>query len=430
MNSQTDAENRVRAWPTAGLILALALGVAGCVLFYFNGRTAVPASWGSVAGPRNDLVAWFNIVQAGLLIPLFSGVLGVLVLHRRVAQLIGWLFMVISLCSAVQTFLGEYAILGAYTRATPLPGTSLAAWIVNFVWIFIYVLLLYLLAIFPNGRFLSRRWRTATLVVLFLIVAPLFTAAAIETPMSSAYQIANPFVTTHSELLYNTLFSIGVPMMPLAVLLVLAAVLLRFRRSQGRERQQMKWLLAGMVLLAVLFTGGLLLYLGLDLAFGGVMVNVSVLGPLLGIGVALLRHRLYDIDIIIRRTLLYTAVSASLALVYFGTILLLQTAFSSVVAARSPLVIVVSTLISVALFNPLRLRLQTVIDRRFFRQKYDAQQVLAQFAETARDEVAMEQLTAVLLQVVQTTIQPEQISLWLKPGQRNEGKGGGETAVS
>jgi len=116
--------------------------------------------------------------------------------------------------------------------------------------------------------------------------------------------------------------------------------------------------------------------------------------------------------------LLYTAVSASLALVYFGTILLLQTAFSSVVAARSPLVIVVSTLISVALFNPLRLRLQTVIDRRFFRQKYDAQQVLAQFAQTARDEVAMNVLQAKLLEVIEETLQPEQISVWVKPGKR------------
>ncbi len=418
MNTKSEADNRVRVWPTVGLVVALALGVAGCGLFYLNRETAVPASWGSAAGARNDLVAWFNMVQAALLIPLFSGVLGVLVLRRRVVQRIGWLFMAISLSSAAQIVFGEYAILGAYTRATPLPGTHLAAWVTNLVWIFIYVLLLYLLAIFPNGRFLSRRWRTATLAVLFLFVAPLLTAAAVETPMSSAYQIANPFVATHSEALYTTLFTLGVPMMPLSVLLVLASVLLRFRRSQGRERQQMKWLLAGMVLLAALLTSGLFLFLSLDLAFGGVMVNVSVLGPLLGIGVALLRHRLYDIDIIIRRTLLYTAVSASLALVYFGTILLLQTAFSSVVAARSPLVIVISTLISVALFNPLRLRLQTVIDRRFFRQKYDAQQVLAQFAQTARDEVEMNALQAELVRVVQETMQPEQISVWVKPGTR------------
>ncbi|MCB8928148.1 MAG: hypothetical protein H6652_21290 [Ardenticatenaceae bacterium] len=430
MNSKSDAETIASFSPAAGLVLALIMGTMGCVLFYLNRATAVPASWGSLAGPRNDLVAWFNTVQAALLIPLFSGVLGVLVLRRRAAQRIGWLFMALSLCSAVQIFLGEYAILGAYTRGTPLPGTGLVAWMTNFIWVFIYVLLLYLLAIFPNGRFLSRRWRILTLAALCLFAVPLVVAAAIETPMSSVYQIDNPFVTTYPQVLYDTLFAIGMPMMPLGTLLVLAAVLLRFRRSQGRERQQMKWLLAGMMLLAALLTGGLGLYLGLDLAFGGVMVNVSVLGPLLGIGVALLRHRLYDIDIIIRRTLLYTAVSASLALVYFGTILLLQTAFSSVVAARSPLVIVVSTLISVALFNPLRLRLQTVIDRRFFRQKYNAQQVLAQFAQTARDEVEMEQLTAVLLQVVQTTIQPEQISLWLKPGQRNERKVGGETAVS
>ena len=124
MNSKSDAETIASFWPAAGLVLALVMGTIGCVLFYLNRVTAVPASWGSTAGPRNDLFAWFNTVQAALLIPLFSGVLGVLVLRRRAAQRIGWLFMALSLCSAVQIFLGEYAILGAYTRGTPLPDAA------------------------------------------------------------------------------------------------------------------------------------------------------------------------------------------------------------------------------------------------------------------------------------------------------------------
>ncbi len=414
MNTKSETRMSANAWPTVGLLFSLALGMMGCVLFYLNRATAVPASWGSAAGLRNDLVDWVNAVQAALLLPLFSSVFGVLVLRRRVAPRIGWLFIAISLFSAASLFLGEYAIYGAYTRAAPLPGTSLSAWVTNLIWIVLYALLLYLLAIFPNGRFLSRQWRTATLAALFLFIASLFIAAAIETPMSSAYQIDNPFVATHSPALYNTLFALGVPMMPLSVLLVLAAVLLRFRRSQGRERQQMKWLLAGMVLMAALLIGGLLLFLSLGLALGGVMVNVSVFGPLLGIGVALLRHRLYDIDIIIRRTLVYALLSSLLALVYFGAVILLQLVFGAFIDAQSPLVIVISTLLIAALFTPLRRRVQAFIDRRFYRQKYDAQQILAQFAQTCRDETDVGRLSAKLQYVIHETVQPAQVSVWFK----------------
>ena len=422
MNSKSDVKTIPSFWPAAWLVLTLALGTTGCVLFYLNRETAVPAAWGSAGGARNDFVSWFNTVQLGLVVPLLTGLFGNLILRRRIVPQIGVLFLALSFVSALMNFLSEYAILGVYTRSTPLPGALVMAWANNFVWIQMFSLILYLLAVFPNGRFLSHRWRNLIIGMLALFAIPLTIASIMETPLSSAYQIANPFFSSYPQGLYNVLFNIGVPSMFLSLVAVLGEVLLRFRRSQGRERQQIKWLLTGVALMVLTVGLGFVLSFELGVSAGDIMVNGSMLWPLSGIGVALLRHRLYDIDIIIRRTLLYTAVSASLALVYFGTILLLQTAFSSAVAARSPLVIVVSTLISVALFNPLRLRLQTVIDRRFFRQKYNAQQVLTQFAQTARDEVEMDQLTAVLLQVVQTTIQPAQISLWLNPGQRLEEK--------
>ena len=133
------------------------------------------------------------------------------------------------------------------------------------------------------------------------------------------------------------------------------------------------------------------------------------------IGIAILRYRLFDIDLIIRKTLQYAALSALLALVYFGSVVLLQTVVGQATDAQSPLVIVVSTLLIAALFAPLRKRVQTAVDRRFYRQKYDAQQVLAQFAITARDETDMDKLTAELVRVVQETMQPEQVSVWLKP---------------
>jgi hypothetical protein len=190
----------------------------------------------------------------------------------------------------------------------------------------------------------------------------------------------------------------------------------RYRSAQSLERQQLKWLLYAGALFAVYF--GFTFFASDPETDSGwrnfFFVFIIIMMPI-AIAIAILRYRLYDIDVIIRRTLVYTILTAALGLVYFGTVVLLQTVVGRSAAEQSPLVIVFSTLLIAALFSPLRRRIQTFIDRRFFRQKYDAGQMLARFAQTARDEVKIEQLTGALSGVVQETMQPSSLTFWLKP---------------
>jgi len=393
------------------------VGGTACFLFYLNRHTDVPAAWGSAGGARTDWVAWLNALQIGLVSPLLAGIFGHLILQRRVVTRIGYLFLAIGLFSATMQLSTEYVVYNIFNRPIPLPGSEWVAWFVNSAWILYFTLLIYLLAIFPNGRFVSHFWRGLILILLFLFTAPNLIASAIETPLTSAFQIPNPLVTNELNLWYERLVAVGMPGMVLAVGAVLLSTLVRFRSSQGRERQQIKWLLFGVVAMLAAVVIGLTLIFEMDIPGGDVIVNGAFLGPLVGIGMALVRHQLYDIDIIIRRTLQYSVLTALLGLVYLGSVILLQTIF--VGNGQSPLTIVISTLLIAALFTPLRRRVQALIDRRFFRQKYDAQQVLAAFALTARDETDLDALTEELSKVVGETMQPEGVGVWLAESRDN-----------
>jgi hypothetical protein len=162
-----------------------------------------------------------------------------------------------------------------------------------------------------------------------------------------------------------------------------------------------------------------LLTVARGLLIGAVLVSNASVFPLLGIGVGMLRYRLYDVDLIIRRTAVYGLLTGALAVIYFGSVILMQTVAQRLTgqAGSSPLIIVLSTLLIAALFTPLRRRLQQAIDRRFYRQRYDAARTLAGFSRTARDEVELDQLSSELLRVVEETMQPERAFLWLREEQ-------------
>jgi hypothetical protein len=400
--------------PWLFLIITTALGAAGCYLFFLNRETAVPVSWGAAGGVRNGPVDWSNTIQQSLVAPIVASMFGILIVTRRPRHRIGWLLIFIGLSIATGVFVQEWAAYGYYTAPGGLPGWAFAAWVTNWIWVILFSLLLLMVGIFPDGVFLSQQWRRLIILCLLLFAVPLLIGGVIETPMSSAFRIPNPFVRTPHASLYNALFTLGVPFMPLTTVTVLAGLMVRFRRRRGRERQQIKWLLAGVALMTVLILAGLGISFGLGNTLGDVMVNAALLGPLVGIGVALLRHQLYNIDVIIRRTLVYSVLTVLLALVYFGSVVLLQSLVATIEVEQSTSVIVFSTLAIAALFSPLRKRVQEVIDRRFYRRKYDAAQTLAAFAAMARDEVDLDALTAELLHVIDKTIQPSHVSLWIR----------------
>jgi hypothetical protein len=278
------------------------------------------------------------------------------------------MLVALGLISALGTFTQEWAVYGFYTLNTDLPVAGFAAWITNWVWIIIFGLALLTAALFPDGRFPSRLWGWFVYIPWLLFVLPTLIGAMIETPLTSAFQLPNPFVKNNPKALYDFVFTIGVAAMPSTAVAVLVTAVVRFRRSQARERQQMKWLLFGVAIMAFLTVGGLGINFFLGSNFGALMVNAATIGPALGVGIALLRHQLYDIDILIRRTLQYTLLTSILALLYFGLVVVFQGLFSTISNQQSEIFIVITTLAIAALFNPLRRRVQDFIDRRFYRK--------------------------------------------------------------
>lgn len=274
----------------------------------------------------------------------------------------------------------------------------------------VFGITLALILVFPNGRFLPRWTRWIVVVALLELTVAFF---ALRDP-SEMYRINSPA----SQLLYALL---GV-----LFLLALGVQFYRYRKFYTpHERQQTKWVLYGFVLwLVMLGLVSIPYYYWQNLPpgtpapwwlpLGSVAWQLSVSILPLAFTIAILRSHLWDIDVIFRRTVTYALLAALLAVIYFGSVILLQQLFAGITGQRSEIITVLSTLAIAALFVPLRNRLQDVIDKRFNRKKYDAQQVLQKFGETVRDETDLEQLTGRLIEVVNDTMQPKSVSLWLK----------------
>ena len=271
-----------------------------------------------------------------------------------------------------------------------------------------YLSLLLFFFLFPDGRFMPR-W-TRVLVIVYVVLN-----------LPGGFFPNFPF----NNIIF---FLLGLPLLAVVVGIGLFSQVYRYRRiSSAVQRQQTKWVVYGIVAAVLLFTCivslGQVIYHRPEL-FGALLVNTVIYGcelliPL-SIGFSVLRYRLYDIDVLINRTLVYGTLTALLALVYFGLIFVLQDLLNGIISTNNDVAIVISTLAIAALFRPLRSRVQRVIDRRFYRHKYDSARILADFSATLRSEVDLKTLCDHLQEVVQETMQPAHVSLWLSKSRRDD----------
>ena len=355
---------------------------------------------------------------------------GAICLLRRPAQRVGWLLSVAAFGWALANAATGYA---RYALANPatVPGFEWALWLTGSAWPLVLSqgVFLMLLLVFPTGSLVSPSWRPVAWLVLGWTATSAFVTAFADGPLDDNLHlgIANPAAapgqagTVLRALQGLLLYGFLVPFAASSI-----GLLLRFRRSTGAERQQIKWIAVVAPIAVVLSVG---MYAGVALLGGGSLSNASreVAGPLVmlvagailaiglvpvAIGIAILRYNLYDIDQLINRTLVYGALTAILGAAYVGAIGVLQVILDPF-TRESQLAVAASTVIVAALFQPLRAGIQRAVDRRFYRRKYDAAKTLETFGSRLRSRVDLESISAEVVGAARATVQPRQVSLWL-----------------
>jgi hypothetical protein len=415
------------AWSLAGLSLAMFL--VSAVLDVLLRSAQSPSPWVTV-GTVGDMLGFVSFLA--------FPIVGALISSRHPRNPIGWICLADGLLWMLLGVIDSYYRYGVANPGTvPYPvaiGTLANQWL----WMPTVGLLgIYLLLLFPDGRLPSRRWRPLAWFSGVMIVLLSVTEGLAPGPLENQGGVPNPFGLEKFPWLADAAL-VMLPLLPLCILAAAVSLVLRYRRSGGEVRQQIKWIafvasFAGLVYLIAmvsqLFLAPMMVGNGgslppLPLWFE-LLTSVAVLGfagvPV-AIGFAVLKYRLYDIDLLINRTLVYGSLTAMLVAAYFGSVVLLQGALRALTGEGSQLAVVASTLAIAALFNPLRRRLQSFIDRRFYRRKYDATKTLEAFSAKLRDETDLDALNAELVGVVRETMQPAHISLWLRPDTASKGQ--------
>ncbi len=336
-------------------------------------------------------------------------VVGALVASRRPRNPIGWLFLAFALVTAFAAFAHRYASHALVEAPGSLPGGAWVAWTASGVWHPAFGFFVFAFLLFPAGRLPSGRWRAVAWVAaanyllggaIGLLWNPLF---------GEFFPYAEPPLRLPDLPVVGAAFGVFLLVNFALLALSAASLVLRLRRATGVERQQLKWFVYAVALFALVFPPSVIV-----LGDGRLIVFLLPLVPAAA-GIAILRYRLFDIDILINRTLVYGPLTVLLAAVYAGGVVGLQAVLRTLTGQESTLAIVASTLAIAALFSPLRQRVQALVDRRFYRRKYDAAKTLAAFNARLRDQTDLNTLSEDLVGLVRSTVQPEHVSLWLRP---------------
>ena len=370
--------------------------------------------WLLILGLSHPDVLVYSYWPEGTLLAVGYSTVGALVASRRPTNPIGWVLCAIGLSWGADLFNSEYAIYVLLAVPGSLPAGEAAAWIASWIWIPGLGLIMSLALLFPTGRLPSARWRPFAWCTVLLVAAGTI-IAAFSPGASAGLGIRNPLGIEGLPNIYEQLQGL----MFILLLIASASLLVRLHHARGVERQQIKWVAYAGALAAGASLPTYTVLEATDLRWielaGKVPALVGILGVPTAVGIAILRYRLYEIDLLINRTLVYGSLTVALVAVYFGAIVVSQRLFVLITGEKSTLAVVASTLLIAALFNPLRRRIQGFIDRRFYRRKYDAAKTLEAFSIKLREETDLEALNNELVGVVRETMAPAHVSLWLRP---------------
>lgn len=390
---------RPLAWSAAAASLVLTL--VGTVFLIVNwGQPAAVAEWGF---PGFQAVAVVDFVLVGLVIAL-----------RRENNPIGWLLLVAGVLSAIQFAGHGYSVYGLHTAPGSVPLASVGTWTEEWIWMGILTAAgTFTFLLFPTGRLLSARWRAVAWLALAGTIVGSHGGALV--PTTRVPGAVNPIVGHSTPWFAEVLHSLGIVVVVGVLAAGGASVLIRFRRAAGVERQQMKWLAFGALLVAVtgIAYSTVTVVVGDDNNPAAALLGLATLFVPVAIALAVLRHGLYEIDRVLNRTVVYSAVSVVLVSLYAGSVLLLQGVLASVTSGDT-LAVAASTLLVAAIFQPVRGRIQSAVDRRFFRSRYDAQLSAERLGARLREEVDVDAVGRVLVAEVVAVVNPQHATVWLR----------------
>jgi hypothetical protein len=378
------------------------------------------AAWLQVIGRQPVSYDWGFRGYEGILALVFA-LVGGIVGTRRPTNPVGRIFWLLGLGGAIQYLTAEYSLRAIVIAPGSLPAASFAAWVQDWIWVPLIWLIGLLFLLFPRERLSNKPSRRVALLGTAAFVATLFSWAFLP-PRLESFDLDNPVGLLSDPATAEAITGLSSLAMILCIAWAGLLLLTRFRRTTGVEHQQLKWF----VFASALASLGLIIGIAPPTSSPGSLLAVAGLALVpIATGIAILRYRLFDIDRIINRTLVYGALTASLATAYFVGVTVLQPLLRPITGTSS-LAVAGSTLVVAALFGPLRARIQTLIDRRFYRHSYDAARTLEAFSTRLRGEVDFDALTQELLTVTAKTMQPAHVSLWLEaPESRSEDKSRG-----